>query len=320
MDVLLPAEDAWPLPIHRAVRYSALGGGKRIRGILTLEAASLGDSEGKADGISARNVGFSKDTDVHLPAETDICSSVVARVTETQAVAAAIEMIHAYSLVHDDLPCMDDDDLRRGRPTNHRVFGEGIAVLAGDALLTRAFEVLAGLRWSTISPEISLAIVSDVARVAGASGLIGGQTADLEAEREAEESQGDQREASELLKYIHMYKTAALIRCSLRVGGYLAQLDVSQLRLIDNYGQAVGFAFQIADDLLDLFGDKELLGKATGSDERRGKLTYPVVYGVDQSKAMLEEQLHIAKENIRPFGSKARFLEQLADYIVHRDE
>jgi geranylgeranyl diphosphate synthase type II len=278
---LLPAEETAPATIHRAMRYSALSGGKRLRAMLAVEAARLRSGDGRSA----------------LP------------------YAAAIEMIHAYSLIHDDLPCMDDDDYRRGKLTNHKVFGEGIAVLAGDALLTEAFIVLGRLpQLSGVSAELALQIVAEVATAAGTMGLIGGQVADLEAEGKALAA-----DAAEVLRFIHSRKTGALFRASLRGGALIGGLMGDDLAHVSRYAECFGLAFQITDDILDVVGDSAALGKSTGSDARKEKLTYPRVFGLERSRAMAQEALAEAQASLAPFGERAEGLRQLAAYCTQRD-
>lgn len=276
---LLPADDRFPETIHRAMRYSALGGGKRLRGALALAAASAaGGDEERA-----------------LP------------------VAAALEMIHAYSLVHDDLPCMDDDDMRRGKPTCHRVFGEAVAVLAGDALLTRAFEVLADLpRLSGIESARALRIVAEVAAAAGTDGLIGGQVVDLESEgRDVGE---------ETLQYIHSRKTGALFRVSLVAGALAGGGRDDALEALVEYGRAFGLAFQITDDLLDVVGEAAALGKAVGRDADRCKATYVRLFGLEGARAKAEEAGAAARRALAalpPTPARA-FLDHLVSFVLTR--
>jgi geranylgeranyl diphosphate synthase type II len=278
---LLPAESTNPSSIHRAMRYSACGGGKRLRAILAMEAASLRGG----------------------PAERAL------------PLAASLEMIHAYSLIHDDLPCMDDDDYRRGKPTNHRVFGEGIAVLAGDALLTQAFVVLGRLpELVGVTPAVALRVVAEVAQAASTAGLVGGQVEDLEAE-----GHEPGRGAPELLRAIHTRKTGALFRCSLRTGALIGGLSEAELAHLDRFAQHFGLAFQIVDDVLDVMGDASATGKAVGSDARQAKLTYPRVYGLERSREMAREAVVAAKESLEPFAAAADRLVQLANFVVERD-
>lgn len=288
LETLLPPEQAVPSLIHQAMRYSALGGGKRLRAALTL---------GAAEAIGGQAAG-----DAALPA------------------AAAIEMIHAYSLVHDDLPCMDDDDFRRGRPTNHRVFGEGMAVLAGDALLTHAFAVLADLpRLSGIPSGTALRVLQTVAEAAGTQGLIGGQVADLLAERGG--TVAGLEDPATLLAFIHRHKTGALFRACLQVGAQIGGASAEQLTAVTTFAEHFGLAFQIVDDILDVVGEAEKTGKATGRDVARGKLTYPALLGLDASRARAESSIRAAKEALSHVGpaEAVQPLFSLADFVLSRD-
>lgn len=280
LDELLPAEDEEPSTIHRAMRYSALGGGKRLRGVLAVTACRAAGG----DEVAA------------LP------------------LAAAIEMIHAYSLVHDDLPAMDDDDMRRGKPTNHKVFGEGMAILAGDALLTQAFLVLARLpELISVSAETTVHVIREISEAAGTVGLIGGQVADLEAE-------GRANVTVEELQSIHARKTGALFRASVRTGALLAGAPLETLQALTTYADAFGLAFQIADDILDVTGDAEVLGKQTGRDSQQAKATYPALVGLEQARQMAAEAAVDARAAVAALPSPARdVLEYLADFAVRRD-
>ena len=278
-----------PAVIHKAMRYSVFAGGKRLRPFLCLGAAKLcGGRAGAA-----------------LPT------------------ACALEALHTYSLIHDDLPAMDDDDLRRGRPTSHKVFGEGIAILAGDALLTFAFELMArNARVPGVKPAGALAAIETIAREAGTLGMVGGQAADLAAEaRSRHPAQGPRRRPNKsqerLLGFIHSRKTGALIRASLKAGALLVGAPKARIKALDDYGRWIGVAFQIADDVLDVVGDKALLGK-NGSDRDNGKLTFPSVYGLDESRRRARAAADKAKQALAPFGRKAALFEALADFIVNR--
>jgi geranylgeranyl diphosphate synthase, type II len=280
LEGFLLREKTAPEVIHKAMRYSVFAGGKRLRPFLCIGAAEL-------------------------------CGGTAAQVMPA---ACALEVLHTYSLVHDDLPAMDDDDLRRGRPTNHKVFGEGMAILAGDGLLTFAFELLArNARVKGVRAAAVPAAVEMLAREAGTLGMVGGQAADLEAEDRA--FRNGAREAA--LRFIHSRKTGALIRASLKAGALLAGGTAAQLRALDAYGEWIGLAFQIADDVLDIVGDKALLGK-NGSDRENGKLTFPAVYGLEESRRRGREAVLAAKKTLKPFGKKARSFEELADYIIER--
>lgn len=280
LDRLLPGVDVRPSIIHEAMRYSAIGAGKRLRACLALESA----------------VAAGGDRDAALP------------------LAAAIEMIHAYSLVHDDLPCMDDDDMRRGKPSNHKVFGEGIAVLTGDALLTHAFDVLANLpSLANTSAEVALRIVAEISRACGTGGLIGGQVVDLEAAGKPADA--------ETLDFIHRNKTGALFKASIRTGAMLGGASDQILKHLTEYARHFGLAFQIVDDLLDVTGSPEKLGKATGRDAKLEKLTYPRLHGVEQSRMKARYHIEQALHSLEPLGEEKTFvLRALADFVLHRDK
>jgi geranylgeranyl diphosphate synthase type II len=271
----LPKETARPATIHKAMRYSLFAGGKRLRPVLVLAAA-------------------------------EACGGSVADATPA---ACAVECIHTYSLIHDDLPCMDDDDLRRGRPTSHKVFGEGIAVLAGDALLTVAFEILSRAR--STRRYATAAQITELAHAAGSRWLVGGQVADLEGE-------GRALSASELA-YIHRCKTAALLTTSLRLGAMSADASAAQLRALTTFGQSVGLAFQIIDDILDVTQPTEKLGKSAGKDVAAQKATYPAIHGLDKSRAEARRLTRAAHRALVPFGESGATLRVLADYLLARE-
>jgi geranylgeranyl diphosphate synthase type II len=276
MDSYLPVADSHPTLIHQAMRYSTFAGGKRMRGAFVLAAAeALGGPQQPL-----------------LPA------------------AAALEMIHTYSLIHDDLPAMDDDDLRRGKPTCHKVFGEAIAILAGDALLTLAFETLCRLIEAGFAAGVVMTIVAEVAAAAGTGGLIGGQVDDLE-------SEGKQID-HEQLERIHVGKTAALFRAALRTGAILAGAGARDLQALTEYGLSFGLAFQITDDILDLTGDEALLGKLPRSDLDNRKATYPAMYGLEQARLIAEAQVNKTLQSIASFGERAAFLKAAAQYLLNR--
>ncbi len=276
LDRLLPPEDMIPRSIHRSIRYSACGGGKRLRGILCLLACeAVGGGREKA-----------------LPA------------------SCALEMVHAYSLIHDDLPCMDDDDLRRGKPTNHLVFGEAIALLAGDALLTAAIKVMATKAPAGMEELYRQALVEMITAV-DTEGMIGGQVLDLEAE-------GKDVTLEELME-IHRKKTGALITAALRMGGIIGRGDKKQLAALTEYGRSFGLAFQIGDDLLDCVGDAKKMGKKAGSDRKKNKATYPALLGIEESRRFLRLEVDKAKEALAPLGERAALLSKLADYLVGRE-
>jgi len=274
LDAVLPARASYPPSLAEAVRYSALGGGKRLRPALVLAAAEA----------------CGKDRRPAVP------------------VAAAIEMIHTYSLIHDDLPAMDDDDLRRGRPTSHKVFGEALAILAGDALLTQAFEVLAAA--GEIPPPQLAAIVREVAVAAGPAGLIGGQVADLE---------GEGREVDlPTLEYIHTHKTGALILACLRCGALAVGADAPQLAALTECGRRAGLGFQIVDDILDVEGDPAKTGKGTGRDSTHRKATYPALFGVEASRRRAEELIDEGIGAVAAFGAEAEPLRALVRFVGRR--
>jgi geranylgeranyl diphosphate synthase, type II len=275
LDQCVPAESIEPASIHRAMRYSLFAGGKRIRPILAVAAArAVSDAP---DGI--------------------------------ENAAATLELIHTYSLIHDDLPALDNDDLRRGRPTCHRVFGEAMAILAGDALLTLAFEVLSRLHFLDAGRKIRL--VEELSRAAGTvGGMIGGQVNDLEGERK--------RPTALLLESIHRAKTGALLRASVRMGAIYAGATDQELAALSSYGEHVGLAFQIIDDVLDVEESSEALGKTAGKDKAQQKITFPAVYGLDRSREMAEEERCAADLALRIFDDRADRLRQIADFIVER--
>jgi geranylgeranyl diphosphate synthase type II len=275
LDRLLPRASAKPATIHKAMRYSLFAGGKRMRPVLTLAAA-------------------------------EACGG---KIEQALPAACAVECIHTYSLVHDDLPCMDDDDLRRGRPTNHKVFGEGVAVLAGDALLTVAFAILAQAaptaRYSTA------ALVGELAHAAGSRWLIGGQVADLEGE--------GRRLGGTELRYIHRCKTAALLTASIRLGAMSANATPRQLAALTDFGQALGLAFQVIDDILDVTQTTEKLGKTAGKDVAATKATFPAIYGLEKSRAEARRLTTQAHTALRSFSAKATRLREIADYLLVRE-
>ena len=274
---LLPPENAWPATLHRAIRHSLFAGGKRLRPILCLTAAeTIGGESGPA--LSA---------------------------------ACGLEMIHTYSLIHDDLPALDDDDLRRGVPTCHVVFGEAIAILAGDALLTHGLGTLARYPEEEIYTEAKIKAVNAVVAAIGTAGMIGGQVADLEAEKEAHPSQ-------ELVERIHESKTGRLIRASLAVGGLLSFAGDEDLARLDAYGRAIGLAFQIKDDLLDIESDAATLGKTSGKDAAAGKATFPVVWGVEHSRAMLRQKVEDAIAAADALPNRGGRLPDLARFVGER--
>lgn len=277
LDEYLPAEDKKPTKLHESMRYSTLMGGKRLRPVLTLTVA---------------NSLFGVEEERIMPA------------------AAAVELVHNYSLIHDDLPCMDDDDYRRGKLANHKVFGDAVAVLSGDALLTYAFELLTELDGDFTADRI-LQVSKELSRSAGSRGMVGGQVADIMAEGK------DMGEID--LEFIHRYKTGALLQAAVRTGAILGGADKEELTALTIYAENIGLSFQIIDDILDIVGDEEKLGKEVGSDEGKDKVTFPSVYGLEESREMAYKKIQAAKEAIGSFGEDAELLVQLADYIIERD-
>jgi len=274
LDRLIP-KNAHPPLIHQAMRYSLLAGGKRLRPILCLAAArAAGGPESAA-----------------LPA------------------ACAVECIHTYSLIHDDLPCMDDDNFRRGRPTNHRVYGEAVAVLAGDGLLTEAFASVA--RTKPNRRYSGAAMVAELARASGSLGLIAGQVLDLDSEKK--------RIPLKKLVEIHRAKTGALITTSLRLGAMSAGADARILSHLTKFGRALGLAFQVIDDILDIVSTKEKLGKSIGKDQSSGKATYPRLLGLDGARREADRLTRAARSALRPLGPRADALLAIADALLRRD-
>jgi len=275
LDRVLPPETAAPPRIHEAMRYSVLAPGKRLRPILVIAGAEAVGGHAEA-------------------------------VLDT---ACALELIHAYSLIHDDLPAMDDDDYRRGRLTNHKVFGEAMAILAGDALLTLAFRLVAE-NAARVAPGAVGMVVAEVADAAGTDGMVGGQVVDIESEGKVI--------SGEMLDYIHLHKTAALIRVALRVGAVLAGGREEVVDAISRAGEALGLAFQIVDDILDVEGNLAELGKTAGSDERKQKATYPSLHGLPASKARARDLIEETKRLLVPLGPAAEPIRALADFVLER--
>lgn len=275
LDRLLPGENRKPSTIHKAMRYSIFAGGKRMRPALVLAAAEACGGP----------------TEAALP------------------LACAVECIHTYSLIHDDLPGMDNDDMRRGKPTNHKVFGEGMAILAGDALLTQAFEI-AALAQSTKRYNHQ-AIILEIARASGSLQLIAGQVADLEGE-------GKPTSRAQL-KYIHERKTSALLCCSVRLGGMSANCAPGQLKALTEFGYNVGLAFQVIDDILDVTQSSEVLGKTAGKDVKAGKATYPSIVGLEASRRIAKRLTDQAFAALKPFRGRAAALEAIAGHLLKRD-
>jgi geranylgeranyl diphosphate synthase type II len=265
-----------PESLWEAMRYSLLAGGKRLRPILCLAAFELAGGEG----------------DLALPT------------------AVALEMIHTMSLIHDDLPAMDNDDLRRGRPTNHKMFGEANAILAGDALLTRAFEMVA-LRSPGVSAERLLQVVGELSLASGAPGLVGGQVVDLESEGKSVDL--------ETLEYIHLHKTGALLRACVISGALVAGADATLQAALHTYARGIGLAFQIIDDILDVTASSDVLGKTAGKDLTADKTTYPKLLGLEESRRRADGLVAEAKAALEPWRDRAAPLLALADYITSRD-
>jgi geranylgeranyl diphosphate synthase type II len=279
LDKFLPSATTRPATIHKAMRYSLFAGGKRMRPALCLAAAAA-------------------------------CGG---READALPLACAVECIHTYSLIHDDLPAMDNDDFRRGKPTNHKVFGDGIAVLAGDALLTQAFEIAAQAKGWPRYPHRDL--ILEIAKASGSLQLVAGQVADLEGE-------GKKLSVAEL-KYIHERKTSALLCCSVRLGGMSANCTAAQLKALTDFGYHVGLAFQVIDDILDVTQTSEQLGKTAGKDTRSQKATYPAIVGLEKSRKIAEQltvKAFAALSRIAGFKGKATPLEALAEFLLKRDK
>lgn len=281
LDRLIPQDRSSAARLFEAMRYSLMAGGKRLRPILTLAAFDATNKTG-------------------LPLKTAI------------PFACALECIHTYSLIHDDLPAMDNDNLRRGLPTCHKKFGEAIAILAGDGLLTLAFEICSNFeKGHGISAEVRLQAINLIAQAAGMNGMVAGQTADIELE-------GKTISAQEL-SYIHERKTGALLRASVLLGGILAKADAQDMQALTNYGAHIGLAFQIRDDILDIEGDEKAMGKARGSDERKKKATWPAVHGMKQAKEKMQELCELAIQDIKSLSDQATPLKAIAEYVMKRD-
>jgi len=275
LDRLIPLETQHPVSIHKAMRHSVFAGGKRLRPVLCMEAGRM-VAGSQPDGI--------------------------------EELGAALEMLHTYSLIHDDLPALDNDDLRRGRPTCHKVFGEALAILAGDALQTQAYEVMARLKCPA---EARVRIVEEIARGTGTvDGMIGGQVVDLEAEHTKPDAA--------MLEYIHGAKTAALITASLVGGGLYAGADDRAVAHLRAFGKSIGLAFQIVDDILDVTQTSEQLGKTAGKDRAAEKATYPSLFGVEQSERKADELVSKALAELDSFGARAETLKELARFLVER--
>jgi geranylgeranyl diphosphate synthase type II len=278
LKMAMPVETDLPFSLHKAMRYSTFAGGKRIRPVLLLAA----------------------------------CEASGGELSEALPAACAMEMIHTYSLIHDDLPAMDNDDFRRGNPTNHKVFGDAVAILAGDALLTQAFILLSSPFFASNTPhDRILAVIHEIASAAGSRGMVGGQVVDME-------SEGLKDLDLPTVQFIHTHKTGALIRASVKCGAILGGADERQLSAMTRYGEAIGLAFQIADDILDIEGTTAEIGKDAGSDQARGKATYPAVIGLNESRKRAAELLEIAIDAISGFDEKADPLREIAKYILAR--
>ncbi|MCL0063000.1 polyprenyl synthetase family protein [Peptococcaceae bacterium] len=276
LDDLIPPSSDYPELIHEAMRYSLMAGGKRLRPALVIGAA-------QAVGCNYERV---------LPT------------------ACAFELIHTYSLIHDDLPAMDDDDYRRGKPTCHKVYGEAMAILAGNALLTLAFELIAK-NADTVPAELVLRVIREVAVAAGSKGLVGGQVVDIVSSSE--------NVSKEVLEYIHRHKTGALLRAAVRCGAILGGADEKQLTALTTYAENLGLAFQIVDDILDVKGDSSKIGKSVGSDEKNKKATYPAVYGLKAAEQKVIQLTENAIKALEMFGKESGFLRSAAYFNANRD-
>ncbi len=273
----MPTEEGYQKTIMEAINYSLSAGGKRLRPILTLEA----------------------------------CKIVGGNENDAIPFAVAIEMIHTYSLIHDDLPALDNDDLRRGRKTNHIVYGEDMAILAGDALLNYAFEIMLSNSLGKENPEKYLKAINEIAKSAGIYGMIGGQVVDVQSE--------NQQIPKDKLDYIHNNKTAAIIIGCMRAGAIIGNANEEELDKITKYANNIGLSFQIVDDILDIVGDESKLGKKVGSDIENNKSTYPSLLGLEKSKEIAYTLINGAKENINELSEHVDFLNGLADYIIDRE-
>ncbi|RMF92817.1 MAG: polyprenyl synthetase family protein [Candidatus Schekmanbacteria bacterium] len=278
LDRLLPNPTTYPQSIKKSMRYSTFAGGKRLRPILCLATCeSLGGSFRKA-----------------LP------------------FACAIEMIHTYSLIHDDLPALDNDDFRRGMPTNHKKFGESTAILTGDALLTYAFQIMTAPETiKRVGAEKAVKISKDIADKAGIFGMIGGQVADIESEKK--------NISKQRLRFIHLNKTAALITASIRTGAIVADCSKKELEKLTNFGEKIGLAFQIKDDILNVEGSKDLTGKSVGSDAEKGKATYPALYGLEKSKKIAKKLIEESDSIIESMNLKFSYLKDIAQMVLSRN-
>lgn len=276
LDRYLPSTDLRPERLHEAVRYSILAPGKRIRPILVLASAE----------------------------------AVGGRAEDVLHTACALECIHVFSLIHDDLPCMDNDDYRRGRLTNHKVYGEAMAMLAGDALLTFAFELVAD-NAAKVPADRIIPVLKMLSRATGTAGMVGGQVVDIESEG-LEVTSND-------LEFIHAHKTGALLKASVMAGALLCGASEGQREALGQYGKSIGLAFQIADDILDVVGDQDKIGKPIGSDEKSDKATYPKLFGLEESRRRAHKEVGNAVGALSDFGESAEPLRGIARYIVERD-
>jgi geranylgeranyl diphosphate synthase type II len=277
LEAYMPPPDRFPKELYSAMRHTLFAGGKRIRPILHFASAE----------------------------------AVGGDISPLIPFACAIELIHTYSLIHDDLPAMDNDDYRRGLPSSHRVFGEAVAILAGDALLTEAFSIMSSKNSTEgLDPVLVLKIINEISVAIGASGMVGGQTVDIL-------TQGKEVEGH-VLEYIHTNKTGALIRASVRTGAILAGASKDELDALTRYGEAMGLSFQIRDDILNVEGSAKVMGKGVGTDMARKKVTYPSIFGIDESKKIMVLLLQEAIDGIAFFDSKADPLREIARYIISR--
>jgi len=302
LERLLPPGTQHPTSIHQAMRHSVFAGGKRLRPILCMEAGRMIAAESLARASQAVSVASSPCY------AAEFLADIAPLPAGVEDLGAALEMLHTYSLIHDDLPALDNDDLRRGRPTCHKAFGEAIAILAGDALQTQAYEVLAQLQ---CSPEARVAIIREIAHATGTiDGMIGGQVMDLEAEHKKPDLA--------TLEQIHRSKTAALITASVVSGGMFADAGTQEIERLRIYGHSIGLAFQIVDDVLDITQTSEQLGKTAGKDTAAEKTTYPSLFGVEQSLRKADGLVEQACAQLDPFGERADTLKKLARFLVAR--
>src|SRR5574341_1386882 len=277
LEKLAPPAKTFPTSVHEAMRYSLFAGGKRVRPILAIAAAE----------------------------------ALGAKTADLLPIAGSLELIHTYSLIHDDLPAMDDDDFRRGRPTCHKVYGEALAILAGDALLTQAFILLSGEPPAPgIAAPARLRVINEIAQAAGSRGMVGGQVVDI--------LQEDREVDLATLLYLHTHKTGSLIRACLRVGGIISSAGSEQMEALTRYGDRIGLAFQIVDDILDVEGSLEALGKRAGSDLRKKKATFPGLLGLEESRQRARSLVREAKHALSIFGDRGAALGAIADYVVAR--